>query len=174
MHIKIIPCGTSSQAIKIISSPRFQVNEALIINTGVNDVEQLKLDEVIQKQLEMVDTAMKAFPGKKIIVSSVTPRDDDFDEDIWAINRTIQSEISNSTDVIYVNNDNLRDRALYFDRKSGIGVFVGLQRTSRKQLEWQVALWTTSHVIHPIIVMICIRSDLMIVLHTLNLVMEAL
>jgi hypothetical protein len=28
----------------------------------------------------MVDTARKAFLGKKIIVSSVTPRDDDFDE----------------------------------------------------------------------------------------------
>ena len=79
--VKIIPCGTSSQAIKIMSSPRFQVNEALIINTGVNDVEHLTLDEVIQKQLEMVDTARKAFPGKKIIVSSVTPRDDDFDEE---------------------------------------------------------------------------------------------
>jgi hypothetical protein len=172
--VKVIPCGTSSQATKIMSSPRFQVNEALIINTGVNDVEHLTLDEVIQKQLEMVDTARKAFPGKKIIVSSVTPRDDDFDEDIRAINRAIQSEISNFTDVIYVNNDNLRDRALYFDRKHliGIGVFVSLQRTSRKQLEWQAALQTTSHVIHPIIVMIRIRSDLMIVLHTLNLVIH--
>jgi hypothetical protein len=48
-----------------MSSPRFQVNEALIINTGVNDVEHLTLDEVIQKQLEMVDTARKAFPGKR-------------------------------------------------------------------------------------------------------------
>ncbi|CAB3986884.1 Hypothetical predicted protein [Paramuricea clavata] len=115
--VKIIPCGTSSQAIKIMSSPRFQVNEALIINTGVNDVEHLTLDEVIQKQLEMIDTARKAFPGKKIIVSSVTPRDDDFDEDIRAINRAIQSEILNFNDVIYANNDNLRDRALYFDRK---------------------------------------------------------
>jgi hypothetical protein len=101
--VKIIPCGTSSQAIKIMSSPRFQVNEALIINTGVNDVEHLTfLDEVIQKQLEMADTARKAFPGKKTIVSSVTPRDDDFYEDIRAINRAIQSEISNITDVIYV------------------------------------------------------------------------
>ncbi|CAB4016748.1 Hypothetical predicted protein [Paramuricea clavata] len=65
----------------------------------------------------MVDTARKAFPGKKIIISSVTPRDDDFDEDIRAINRAIQSEILNFNDVIYANNDNLRDRALYFDRK---------------------------------------------------------
>ncbi|CAB4024562.1 Hypothetical predicted protein, partial [Paramuricea clavata] len=65
----------------------------------------------------MVDTARKAFPGKKIIVSSVTPRDDDFDEDIRAINRAIQSEILNFNDAIYANNDNLRDRALYFDSK---------------------------------------------------------
>ncbi|CAB3984287.1 Hypothetical predicted protein [Paramuricea clavata] len=55
--------------------------------------------------------------NKYIIVSSVTPRDDDFDEDIRAINRAIQSEILNFNDVIYANNDNLRDRALYFDCK---------------------------------------------------------
>ena len=63
--VKVIPCGTSSQAIKIISSPRFKVNKALIINTGVNDVEHLKIDEVIQKQLEMVEAARKAFPEKR-------------------------------------------------------------------------------------------------------------
>ncbi len=56
--VKMIPCRTSSQAIKIISSPRFQVNKALIINTGVNDVEHLMLDKVIQKQLEMGKTSL--------------------------------------------------------------------------------------------------------------------
>ncbi len=50
-------------------------------------------------------------------MSSVTPRDDDFDEGIRVINRMIQNEILSFTDVIYVNNDNLQDRALYFDCK---------------------------------------------------------
>ena len=52
----------------------------------------------------MVDAARKAFPGKiSLFRVFITPRDDDFDEDIRAINRTIESEISNITDVIYVN-----------------------------------------------------------------------
>ena len=48
---------------------------------------------------------------------SITPRDDDLHENIRVINRTVQSEISNFTDVIPVNNDNLRDGASYFDSK---------------------------------------------------------
>ena len=52
----------------------------------------------------MVDAARKAFPGKRSLFRVfITPRDDDFGEDIRAINRTIESEISNITDVIYVN-----------------------------------------------------------------------
>ena len=126
--VKVITCGTSSQAVKILSSPRFQVNKALIINAGVNDVEHLTIDEVKQKQVEILYVARKAFPGRKIIFSSITPRDDDLDENIRVTNRTVQSEISYFNDVIHVNNDNLRNRELYFDRKHlnrsrGIRVF---------------------------------------------------
>jgi hypothetical protein len=44
------------------------------------------LDKVIQKQLEMVNAARKAFPGKRSLCQVVTPRDDDFDEGIRVIN----------------------------------------------------------------------------------------
>ena len=113
-----------------MSSLRFQVKKALIINTGVNDVEHLTIDEVIKKQVEIIDVARKAFPGRKIIFSSIIPRDDDLDENIRVINRTVQSEISIFNDVIHVNNDNLRNRELYFDRKHlnrsrGVRVFAG-------------------------------------------------
>ena len=100
-----------------MSSLRFQLKKALIINTGVNDVGHLTIDEVIKKQVEIIDVARKAFPGRKIIPSSIIPGDDDLDENIRVINRTVQSEISIINDVIHVNNDNLRNRELYFDRK---------------------------------------------------------
>jgi hypothetical protein len=38
---KIIPCNTTTKAMEIINTPRFKVNNGLIINPGVNDVEHL-------------------------------------------------------------------------------------------------------------------------------------
>lgn len=53
---------------EILSSPRFDIKKGLIINTGVNDVEHLSIDAVTKKQVDMVELAMIAFPGKKIII----------------------------------------------------------------------------------------------------------
>ena len=36
---RMIACGTTGKAIEIINTPRFKVNKALIINTGVNDLD---------------------------------------------------------------------------------------------------------------------------------------
>ena len=89
-----------------------------MITFYVNDVERLTIDEVIQKQLEMVISAKKGiFSRKKIIVLSITPRDDDLHENIRVLNRAVRSEISNFTDVIPVNSNNLQDGASYFGSK---------------------------------------------------------
>ena len=98
--VKVVPCGTADKAISIFSSPRFNVSKALIINTGVNDLEYSTTEEVTRIQLQMVNLAMDAFPGKKVIVSSITPRDDRLDSEVRAVNKEVQNHISNSQSVI--------------------------------------------------------------------------
>ena len=65
----------------------------------------------------MIDTAKKAFPGKKIIVSSITPRDDNLDGNVRIINQAVERKISKFNDVIHVHNNDLRDRSFYHDCK---------------------------------------------------------
>ncbi|CAB4018949.1 Hypothetical predicted protein [Paramuricea clavata] len=126
--VKVIPCGTTDKAINILSSPRFKVNKGLIINTGVNDLEHSTAKDVISKQLQMINLAVNAFPGKKIILSSITPRDDKLDKDVEVVNKEVHCQIANNPNVIYVDNCNLREVKYYYDhkhlnRKNGIPAF---------------------------------------------------
>ncbi|CAB4025500.1 Hypothetical predicted protein [Paramuricea clavata] len=105
------------KAINILSSPRFKVNKELIINTGVNDLEHSTAKDVISKQLQMINLAVNAFPGKKIILSSITLRDDKLDKDVEVVNKEVHCQIANNRNVIYVNNCNLREVKYYYDHK---------------------------------------------------------
>ncbi len=115
--VKIIPCGNTDKAMEILSSPRFNIKKGLIINTGVNDIEHLSIDAVTKKQMDMVESAMIAFPGKKIILSSITPRDDSLNQAVLTINSKVQSKIMTFQDIVYVNNNNLQEVTFFFDHK---------------------------------------------------------
>jgi hypothetical protein len=81
----MIACGNTKKATEIINNPKFTVNQALIINTGVNDVEHLKPVKIIEDQVHLVEAASHMFPGRKIILSDITPRTDNLDQAIIKI-----------------------------------------------------------------------------------------
>ena len=113
--VKVIRCGTTDKAINILSSLRFKVHK--IINTGVNDLEHSTAKDVISKQLQMINLAVNAFPGKKIILSSITPQDDKLDNDVEVVNKEVHCQIANNPNVIHVDNCNLREVKYYYDNK---------------------------------------------------------
>jgi hypothetical protein len=110
-------CNTTSKANEILNSPRFSVDKGLIINTGVNDLERLSPEEIITKQVKLVNTACKVFLDKKIIVSSITPRLDDLGRNINKINDAIDDEIKNLPNVIHVYNGYLENTKYFHDNK---------------------------------------------------------
>ena len=71
---RMIVCSTTGTAIEIINTSKLKVNKALIVNTGVNDLEHLSKDEIVNQQIEMIEKATKKFPGTKVFLSGVTPR----------------------------------------------------------------------------------------------------
>ena len=115
--VKVISCGTTDKATEVVTSPRFLVRKGLIINTGVNDMEHLAVEDVVTKQVEMVNAARNAFPERKIIISSITPRDDDLDKAVLSVNDEVHRQIRKLPNVIHIDNSNLRNRELFFDRK---------------------------------------------------------
>ena len=89
----------------------------MIINTGVNDVEHLTPEEVINNQIKLVEKAMSAFPSAKIILSDITPRDDKSDVEVPRINDDIGRVIKSYRNVFHVYNGNLRYSDYYHDVK---------------------------------------------------------
>ena len=87
------------------------------LNTGVNDVEHLSPEEIINSQIEMVKAAIEVFPEKKIILSSITPRQDDHNDDIFHINEEIHKQIKELPNVIHVYNGNLQNSKYFYDHK---------------------------------------------------------
>ena len=114
---KIIACSTTGKAIDIMNNPRFTINKGLIINTGVNDIDHMSTEDVIQSQVNLIKTATGLFPGKKIILSSITPRNDSLDHKVKAANQEIHEQIKDTPNVFHVCNGNLRDDRFYHDTK---------------------------------------------------------
>ena len=114
---KIIACSTTGKAIDIMNNPRFTINKGLIINTGVNDIDHMSTEDVIHSQVNLINTATGSFPGKKIILSSITPRNDSLDHKVKAANQEIHEQIKDIPNVFHVSNGNLRDDRFYHDTK---------------------------------------------------------
>ena len=55
----------AKKALNIVNAPNFQINQGLIINTGVNDIEYLSAEEIIEGQTQLIETASRMFPGKQ-------------------------------------------------------------------------------------------------------------
>ena len=70
----MIACGSTRKAQEILSRPKFNVRKGLITHTGVNDVEHLSSDEIINPQIEIIKLARETSQKKEIILSGITPR----------------------------------------------------------------------------------------------------
>ena len=114
-NTKSIPCGTTKRAIDVINDANFNVKKGIVINT----IEHLPADVLINNQVHLVNLATKAFPQKKIILSSVTPRKDSLDRVVGEVNHTnaIHEKIKDMPHVFHVNNGNLRHNHFYHDVK---------------------------------------------------------
>lgn len=114
---KLIPCGSLDKAIQIIKSPRFAVSKALLIHVGVNDLEHFTVEEIAEKQTELLSISKSAFPDKTIIISGLTPRMDELGSNISQINSLFFKKISDSQEMRLVNHENLNDEQYFYDAK---------------------------------------------------------
>lgn len=114
---KLISCGNLDKATEILKTPRFVINKGLIIHTGVNDLEHFEVEEILEKQTEVIQVATAAFPGKKIILSGLTPRRDELNSLVTVVNNALFRKFKDTQNLSFVNNDNLNDDQFLFDKK---------------------------------------------------------
>ena len=105
--------------------------EAILINTGVNDIDYMRGAEVHKILLSTINTITRKFPHIKIVVSEITPRNDEKDSEVVICNRMLADSVLMMNNVILIKHDNLRDgNWSYFQdvkhiRKESVHYFAG-------------------------------------------------
>ena len=117
LKAKISPCGSISDLGKLVNSIPENL-KALLIHTGVNDIE-LEPD-VNQIHSKLYDNIMKirdSHPNLKIILSEITPRFDSLDKDVLRLNAKIFNSFKAWENIFVVHHNNLRKEEFYYDNK---------------------------------------------------------
>ena len=86
----------------------------------------------------MIEKATKTFPGIKVFLSSITPRQDDYDDIVIEINDAVHMKVEQIPNVHHVYNGNLRQRRFYFDvkhlsRRAGVPVLARNIKTEMRK-----------------------------------------
>jgi hypothetical protein len=76
----------------------------------------------------MLSVARNSFPSVKLIISSITPRDDELDKAVSEIDQALQEKIKYLPDVVFVDPNNLRNLKFFHDvkhlnRRYGVPIF---------------------------------------------------
>ena len=81
----------------------------ILIHVGVNDLDTRTPEQVTEHLKVIVNGMIKKFKGVKIVVSEITPRNDEKDADVIRCNVLIQDLYKNEDDVTIAPHSNLRD-----------------------------------------------------------------
>lgn len=118
--INMIKCGNLQKAKEIISDPRFQEPNAIVVHCGVNDTESKSVQEICSQLVEVVTQACTSFPESKILISHITPRQDEYDQKVKSVNcfldNDLQDKLPPEANVFVIRHDNLDLECLH-DRK---------------------------------------------------------
>ena len=83
--------------------------EAILVSCGVNDSDYMEGEEVHKHFISTIDSIRQRFPHIKILVSELTPRNDDKDPRVVICNRLLEESICAMENVILIKHSNLRD-----------------------------------------------------------------
>ena len=114
---KMMPCGNLNQAISTIESIKENKPDAILIHTGVNDLEAYSVEQVFQNIKALIESCQKYIPTSRIILSEITPRMDILDRDVFRINRLIHENYSNINMITIVKHHSLRNSNTMRDNK---------------------------------------------------------
>ena len=117
-RVLFIRCGNVNAARRIISKPRFQVVESLLIHVGVNDTESETCNavDIANSLKEVALLAKEQFPNAKVYVSEITPRMDSLNELVSEVNQTLGRTMP--TEINIIKHDDLNRRSYFVDKST--------------------------------------------------------
>ena len=87
------------------------------MSVGCNDLDVKEGNEVFASIKSTVEKVKSLYPQVKVIISEITPRMDDLDTNVKAVNTMLNEFVKWSDDTFITRNSNLRDQDFYYDNK---------------------------------------------------------
>ena len=94
---------------KIINAKQINSVKYVLINVGVNDLDTQDAEEVYEKMEDVVNIIREKYKDCKIIISEITPRTDDRDNEVIKCNTLINQMSKNKEFIFIARQSNLRD-----------------------------------------------------------------
>lgn len=145
-----VRAGCKEDAEKVIINYELQKAKFIIIHIGIIDLEYNKIDGEIAKRI--INIAMKLkkmYPVAEVMVSQITPRNDELQYRVNKINELLKNSLPQS--IRLINNTNLTKDMLCDKkhiRKDDIGRLVGnIKREIRKTFEGR-KVYRNQHVVN--------------------------
>ena len=97
-------CGSIESVRRVLSKPRFEHPEALLIDVGLNDIENDKCDAkyIADNLISLAYQAIDLFPDTRVFLSEITPRMDGLNEKVIAMNKIIRNAPISNISVIVI------------------------------------------------------------------------
>ena len=129
---EMVPCYHIKEAKELINkiSTSQDSPKAILIHTGVNDIEDTSPQELFKQIKDLVHEFQSILPNTKLILSELTPRMDSFDRDVLKVNEMIKTNIPVNDKITIIRHNSLRAFQHFRDNKhvtntSGIARLAG-------------------------------------------------
>ena len=118
-YVYIAPCSTIQSAEQILLQPKFHGQHTIIFHFGVNDIDNLTTEDIVDKMTNITELCKGKYPDVKLYISGITPRRDSLNEKVKEVNRLLKDNIHRKKllNVFFMDNDNLDNEELLYDNK---------------------------------------------------------
>ena len=106
---EFVRCGQLNKVSKYITETNICELNYLLLNVGCNDLDQKNHDQVFGELELLLDQIRTKYTNIKFIISEITPRHDDRDEEVKLFNALLVNYAANKNDTTFGFHHNLRD-----------------------------------------------------------------
>ena len=113
-------CGTIHEVSNTIKEEKYNKGlKYILLNVGVNDIDKKDHDQVLEEMELLIREIRTQFPDIKLIISEITPRNDERDKEVQLYNKMLQNYAVNENYITIAYHSNLREPqwSMYRDHK---------------------------------------------------------
>ena len=116
---KYVRCGMLDEVIAVIddSKIKYEKLKYFFVSCGCNDLDYTNGGNVFNSMKIIVEKLRNKYPNVKVILSEVTPRMDNIDEKVKAVNKLLEPYVKQTADVFLTKHSNMRKREFFRDAK---------------------------------------------------------